>query len=312
MNDNWETNVKQILRNWASKSLQDVPDEINFQMVRNLGGSGFTQIDRIATDVGEFVVKQLLAEAITPGDHQTDQALLATEGRGLQDLALQSLVRVPAVVHIPSPDSPYLVMEFVPKRSTGVDFEAEFGQRLAQMHQELQGTAFGWHADNFLGATPQPNPNSQSWPDFWLESRWETQAELAAENGYQNLARQTSEIGPQVHRFLSQLPPPTPTLIHGDLWSGNFWADDDGLPVVIDPACYYADPLAELGMLSLFGGVGDRFYSAYQEIIPFPDRARLLISIYRYYHLINHVNLFGASYLTQSEMTLAQITQALS
>ena len=101
------------------------------------------------------------------------------------------------------------------------------------------------------------------------------------------------------------------SLLHGDLWSGNYGADSDGNPVVYDPACYYGDHEADLAMMELFGSPGARFFAAYREHFPIDDGYPLRRDLYNLYHLLNHANLFGGGYARQSqrliERLLAQI-----
>ncbi len=94
---------------------------------------------------------------------------------------------------------------------------------------------------------------------------------------------------------------PVPSLLHGDLWGGNFGASDDGIPVIFDPACYFGDREADMAMTELFGGFGADFYAAYQAVWPMDDGYRTRKTLYNLYHILNHLNLFGSGYLAQAE-----------
>jgi fructosamine-3-kinase len=97
---------------------------------------------------------------------------------------------------------------------------------------------------------------------------------------------------------LPQLVPQQPaSLLHGDLWSGNAISDRHGAPAIIDPAVYYGWAEAELAMTALFGAFAESFYQAYQEMRPLESGWRERFDIYNLYHLLNHLNLFGESYL---------------
>lgn len=276
-------------------------------MIRNLAGSGWTTLYRLDTNLGQFVAKF--------GNQKNEQdnsvAMLLVEGKALQELGNQSFVRVPKVICLPDSESDLLLIEFVPNRRGEKGFDYQFGRRLAQMHQTLTAEKYGWHSDNYLGASLQRNDRCADWTKFWMTHRFHPQIErVAAEFADVQIA--CMELADSIERFLNAYAAHPPSLIHGDLWSGNFWADENGAPVMIDPACYHADPVAELGMLTLFGGVDESFFRGYWEIMPQPNAAETAIVIYRFYHLINHLNLFGLPYLTQVELELANLKKQLS
>ena len=156
---------------------------------------------------------------------------------------------------------------------------------------------FGFEQDNYLGSTPQPNQWRQSWTDFWKQNRLEFQLELAVQNQYADaefvqLGRKILERSDSLISNANQ----PPSLVHGDLWNGNYMVGNRGQPVLIDPAIYYADREVEFGMTTLFGGFDDRFYAAYHEVWPMEPGFETRIELYRLYHLLNHLNLFGTSY----------------
>jgi fructosamine-3-kinase len=100
---------------------------------------------------------------------------------------------------------------------------------------------------------------------------------------------------------------PQPSLLHGDLWGGNFGVDASGTPIIFDPAVYYGDREADLAMTRLFGGFSASFYSAYEAAWPLPSGARERTTLYNLYHVLNHLNLFGSAYQAQAESMLAQL-----
>jgi fructosamine-3-kinase len=167
------------------------------------------------------------------------------------------------------------------------------GRLLATAHRSA-GARFGWGRDNFIGATPQANGWCDDWAEFWLERRLRPQIALAARNGFR-LAIPPVELL-RDHR-------PQPSLLHGDLWIGNAGFTPVG-PVVFDPAVYYGDREADLAMTELFGGFPREFYASYQATFPLDKGYETRKHLYNLYHLLNHLNLFGASYLAQVEATL--------
>ena len=193
----------------------------------------------------------------------------------------------------------FLITEFIEAGTPGPNFFERFGQDLARMHRDLSSERFGFHHDNYLGGTPQPNQWTSVWCDFWRGQRLGHQLELLQYNTcstpeLQGLCRELME---QLEDRIGGTGEPA-CLLHGDLWSGNFLVDQQGNAVLIDPAVYYGDREAELAMCRLFGGFGAEFYRSYEEEWPLQPEAARRIEIYQVYHLLNHLKLFGAGYLS--------------
>jgi protein-ribulosamine 3-kinase len=207
-------------------------------------------------------------------------------------------VRAPQPVsHGTVREQAYLLLEFLPLQGKR-DFAA-LGRMLAEAHCQ-PGPRFGWSRDNYIGATPQRNGWSDNWAGFWREKRLQPQFELARRNGFD--LRIDAEIL-QDHR-------PQPSLLHGDLWSGNAGFTKEG-PVLFDPAVYYGDREADLAMTELFGGFSREFYEAYEETYPLEPGYQVRKHLYNLYHLLNHLNLFGAGYLPQVKETLSLLRRCL-
>jgi fructosamine-3-kinase len=215
----------------------------------------------------------------------------AAEADGLEALRRAGM-RAPApLAHGTAAGRAYLVLEFLDLAGRA-DFAA-LGRMLAESHRQ-PAARFGWRRDNYIGATPQANGWMDDWPQFWLERRLRPQLELAKRNGFQlDLPALT----------MLEKHAPEPALLHGDLWSGNAGFTADG-PVVFDPAVYYGDREADLAMTELFGGFPREFYDAYREVYPLPEGYERRRHAYNLYHLLNHLNLFGAGYLAQVKATL--------
>ena len=177
--------------------------------------------------------------------------------------------------------------------------ERRLGEQLAQLHRTTKDR-FGWHRDNTIGLTPQHNDWSDDWVAFYREHRLGFQLRLAAEHGF------TGQLQEKGAQLLKRLPVyfddhrPRPSLLHGDLWGGN-WASCDGEPVIFDPAVYYGDPETDLAMTRLFGGFGTAFYEAYEANAPLADGHRERCDLYQLYHVLNHLNLFGSAYLGRAQ-----------
>jgi fructosamine-3-kinase len=167
------------------------------------------------------------------------------------------------------------------------DWEA-MGRMLAKLHRAT-GSRFGWHRDNYIGLSPQQN----GWCDEWAEFFWE-----------RRIRPQADRAGLQVKRGrLLENHKPQPSLLHGDLWSGNAGFTAQG-PVIFDPAVYYGDREADLAMTELFGGFPAEFYEAYDREWPLDAGYERRKHLYNLYHLLNHLNLFGGGYLGRVKATL--------
>jgi fructosamine-3-kinase len=176
---------------------------------------------------------------------------------------------------------------------------AALGQQLAHLHR-ASAARFGWHRDNTIGATPQPNPWTESWIEFWRTQRLAFQLQLAARNGHTGgLQRRGEQLLVRLDALLAH--DPARSLLHGDLWGGNAAATAAGEPVLFDPACYYGDRETDLAMTELFGGFAPAFYSEYRAAWPLDAGYGARRDLYNLYHVLNHLNLFGGGYRAQAE-----------
>ena len=232
-------------------------------------------------------------------NHASQADNFAAEADGLAALRRAGLRAPEPVSHGVVGDIAFLLMEFLELRTNG-DWAA-LGRMLAASHRE-PGPRFGWHRDNYIGATPQSNGWCDDWGEFWRERRLKPQLELAERNGF--------DLGNPELKDILNGHRPQPSLLHGDLWSGNAGFTTEG-PVVFDPAVYYGDREADLAMTELFGGFPREFYEAYEEAYPLEKGYALRKELYNLYHLLNHLNLFGAGYLGQVKRTLGLLRHSL-
>ncbi len=226
--------------------------------------------------------------------------MFEAERAGLEEILASASLRAPRpICHGRAGGYAYLVLEYLELGKGGRDSAVRLGRALAAMHRHL-GERHGWRRDNTIGATPQPNTPDVDWLRFWRERRLGFQLELAARHGH------TGRLQIRGERLLEVLPAffsghnPAPSLLHGDLWSGNFGVLPDGEPVIFDPAVYYGDREADLAMTELFGGFPRAFYDAYREAWPLPPEYAVRKTLYNLYHILNHLNLFGGGYLNQA------------
>ena len=234
-------------------------------------------------------------------------AMFEAEAQGLDELARANAIRVPRPVCFGiAAGHAYLVLEHIDLGSAKNKTAQRMGEQLASLHRTT-AQQFGWRIDNTIGATLQPNAWMDDWIGFWRERRLGFQLELAAHKGLRG-AIQTKGA-----RLMHALPdfftghPPQPSLLHGDLWGGNWGADHAGNPVIFDPAVYYGDREADLAMTELFGGFPSAFYDAYRHAWPLDPGYGTRKMLYNLYHILNHFNLFGGGYGSQAERMIEQL-----
>lgn len=226
------------------------------------------------------------------------------EANALQELAATQTVRIPKVVAAFEGDSQaYLILEYIePSHAKQADWP-KLGRQLAQLHQ-IEKPFFGWTEDNVIGATPQPNPPTENWLSFFRDHRLRHQLELCARRGYDlQLAEPLLRELPR----LLQDHQPQPSLLHGDLWSGNVSFAPGGAPFLYDPASYYGDREADLAFTEFFGGFPPSFYQAYETELPLASGYAERKILYNLYHCLNHLNLFGGGYAEQAEQMIQKL-----
>ncbi len=234
-------------------------------------------------------------------------AMFEAEAVGLQALAQTQAIRVPKFIACgQTTDHAFLVLEHINLHNLNSRSEQLLGQQLAQLHMQKQAY-FGWHCDNTIGSTIQVNGRYHDWITFWQEQRLGHQLTLAAAKGY---GGRLQTLGEKLRTNLKPLfsgYQPQPALVHGDLWVGNVAADEQGNPVIYDPACYFGDRETDLAMTELFGGFSPAFYQAYQAVYPLEPGYVRRKTLYNLYHILNHLNLFGPSYQHQAENMLDKL-----
>lgn len=209
----------------------------------------------------------------------------------------------------------FLLMELVQAGKKVSGYWEVFARQLADMHRSdtgafVSGGLYGFLQDNYIGANRQVNTSSGSWIDFFRECRLEPQVRSAARYFEKAELKKISMLLEHTDSILTE--PEFPSLLHGDLWAGNVMTGNDGRAWLIDPAAYVGHAEADLAMTELFGGFPQDFYRAYQEALPLQpgyDRRR---DFYNLYHLLNHLNLFGVSYLSPVRNVIRKYADTLS
>jgi len=261
-------------------------------------GGGFAACQRWESESGPVFVK-LAPIAREPA--------LEAEADALRELATAQAVRVPRVLGCGSSGAQaFLALEWIEFASPRPATEAAFGEQFARLHR-VTASRFGWHRDNSIGATPQRNDWTPDWVEFFGQHRLGYQLDLAERSGHggrwlEHGRRLCDRIG----AFFAGHSP-QPSLLHGDLWGGNWAADASGAPVMFDPATYYGDREADLAMTRLFGGFGREFHAAYESAWPLDSGAAARRDLYNLYHVLNHLNLFGGGYRRQAEAMIERL-----
>jgi len=282
-----------------AQAISDTTGEaFNLRHATTVGGGCINFAYRLESENNAYFVK-LNRQELLP--------MFEAEAEGLREIAATQTVRAPLpVCHGVSGGQAWLVLESLSLRAGRGACDRLLGQRLAAMHQ-IARPFFGWHRDNTIGSTPQPNSRRETWLEFWREHRLGFQLKLAESQGYGGrLQRDGGKLLECLPAFFIGYQP-RPSLLHGDLWGGNYAADESGQPVVFDPACYYGDREADVAMTELFGGFGADFFAAYRDAWPLHEGYPIRKNLYNVYHVINHLNLFGGGYLAQAEGMMARL-----
>ncbi len=274
------------------KKLEEILDD-KVTSIENLGGGCISDTKKISVVSGQkFTVKL----------YSKDMGI--KEANGLKELEISGAIRVPRVLFA---DKSMLVMEYIAQGNKAGFFFEVFGKQLAALHRH-QSEFFGFYEDNFIGTNPQINlPQSSDWISFYFENRLLYQYKLAEKNGYvdNNFKNLFSKIEKRLHSILNGSQE-APSLIHGDLWGGNYIVGLNGEPVLIDPAVYYGHREAELAMTKLFGGFSELFYTSYDDTFPLLQGHEYRQGIYTLYHVLNHLNIFGQGYKPEAISLMKQ------
>ena len=227
------------------------------------------------------------------------------EASGLFALAMTGTLATPKILCAGTDDGQevgysFLLMEFIKSAAPVSDYWKIFGRELAALHQAdaskfVARDAFGFFEDNFIGARPQDNSPAATWLEFFRDKRLAPQFKAADKNFSSGDRSRITKLLDHLDDFLIE--PKAPSLLHGDLWSGNVMAGPDGKAMLIDPAAYVGHAEADLAMTELFGGFPPDFYQAYREANPLEPGYEKRRDLYNLYQLLNHLNLFGQSYL---------------
>lgn len=268
-------------------------ENIQIKSSVSLGGGCINHASKIETNAGAFFVKW---------NDNCAADIFLREAESLKELkkAAQNELVVPEVFAAKEVDDTpgFLVAEHLKTRHASAGDDEKLGRGLATIHQ-YQNESFGFYNDNYCGSTPQDNSWKKNWTMFFRNNRMYYLLDLIQKD--RPLPGNERQVYDKLLEKISDLIPSenTAVLIHGDLWSGNYMITEKG-PALIDPAAYYADREMEMGIMTMFGGFSQRFYSAYNEVNPLSPDWKERNNLYQLYHVLNHYYLFGGGYQNQA------------
>jgi protein-ribulosamine 3-kinase len=263
---------------------------VKFLSSTSIGGGCINEAAQIETTAENYFVKYNLASKYPD--------MFEKEAKGLKLLASAQCLRIPEVFfHGIAGDYSFLMLEFINQSARIQNFWDEFGYSLAALHKHT-AESFGLDHDNYMGSLKQCNHLHPDWYSFFISERLEPQVKLARDSGA--LTAAIVKSFENLYNLLPGIvPPESPALLHGDLWSGNFMVSEGGTACLIDPAVYYGHRETDIAMTKLFGGFPEEFYSAYNSPFPLEKGWQQRIDILNLYPLLIHVNLFGGGYASQ-------------
>lgn len=283
--------------------IEECPLGLNVDTCRPLSGGDIAQVYRIEdADSQPYVLKLMPQQSLRQ---------LQGEARGLRELGANSdeQLHVPGVCCVLGSDAgSLLVLEYVGRARETKDSYEIFGRALAALHRRSESKQCGFFVPTWIGRTEQENTFRESWSSFYARFRLAPMVSALCSKGSlpPNLAERLDRIVEHSEQLTGEVT--FYGLLHGDLWGGNHFFDKEGSAVLFDPACYYGDPLADIALTELFGPFPREFYAAYFESSGQDlHRYRQVGDLYRLYHGLNHLLLFGSSYLSLVESLASSI-----
>jgi len=284
-------------------------DSLPQVLARHLGGSGVVSLTPAVSGTtgrchwveqgtsGRFFLKTVAADQL---------AMLEAERAGLEGLARAGCVRVPRpLAHGVADGCAWLLMEGLELRPATAEAERTLGRQLARQHRLTRGR-FGWDRDNYLGVNPQPNPPGDDWVEYFVRHRLRHQLRIAELQGLDaGLTGTVDQVLVHLDWFFDDYRPQA-SLLHGDLWGGNWGMLPSGQPVIFDPACYYGDREVDLAQ-TLNGGFGPAFLEAYHEEWPVDAGFQRRRYLYNLYMVLNEVNRVGRAGLPGAQNYLQEL-----
>lgn len=275
---------------------------LDSHLIQNVGGGCINAAYLVGNEQQRVFVKT---------NQQSMLKMFEAEAKGLNTMALAEAILVPEVYCVGSSENTaFIAMQAFNFGHGKTHSYRDFGVRLANLHR-FQQSRFGADVDNTIGSTPQYNQWMENWFDFWREHRLGFQLDLAKHN---RAPIGLIDDGFKLAEKMEQLFDDTPAAacLHGDLWNGNWAFNQNGQPVIFDPAHYFGDRETDIAMTKLFGRAHADFYAAYHDAYPLSDNYTTRETFYNTYHILNHYNLFGGGYAEQAHRMIKNLLSELN
>lgn len=279
--------IRISVQNWIQRDISPSAEIIKADPA---GGGSINHTFCITAGSGKYFLK-FNSAGLYPG-------MFEREAEGLEILRKTGCIQIPEALHHAVTESySYLIISYIQSSLPSGDFWLTFGRQLAALHRNTDDL-FGLDHHNYIGSLKQTNHRQAEWIEFFISQRLEPQLKSAVDSGLMN-SSDVKRFNGLYGKLPGILPQEPPALIHGDLWSGNYMAGDQGQPCIFDPAVYYGYREMDIAMTRLFGGFPPAFYHAYQESFPMERGWEGRLVIHQLYPLLVHVNLFGSGYVSQ-------------
>lgn len=250
---------------------------------KSIAGGDINEVFLVVSNAETFVIKINDAEKF-PG-------MFEAEKEGLNILRKTGSIKIPEVFKVENIENrSFLMLEYIPQGKKREDFWKIFGKQLASLHRNSAET-FGFHQSNYIGSLPQYNNHFSTASEFYINQRLEPQIKMVRDNGFK-----FSGLSNFFKNISEEIPQEKPSLIHGDLWNGNFLVSENSEPVLIDPAVSFALREMDIGMMHLFGGFNAELFISYNEVFPLEKNWHERLPIWQLYYLLVHLNIFGSGY----------------
>ena len=281
--------VKRILEERLSTYIESISP---------LSGGDINEVYKINCTLGEYVVKY--------NSRLRFPAMFYKEANGLELLRKGGL-RTPNVIdHFEDRDDQFLILEYVAEKKVENKFWFHFANSLSELHQK-SNTSFGLDQNNYIGSLVQHNGQMPTWEEFFISKRLKPLIKMAFDKGL--LARKhLADFDHFFTVFTELLPVESPSLLHGDLWSGNLLCGSGQQAVFIDPAVYYGHREVDIAMTKMFGGFDPVYLDHYQDRFPLEKGWEERVPIHNLYPRLVHLVLFGRSYLSGIENVIQKYT----